>query len=180
MRIILFIADLTCFASFGWAMLCHFRRNGRMKPGTILIAVSVPVFAAAHLAAIVARPPAHPLAALSLFAGSLTLFWSTVAATRGRNLAACFQGQPAATVVRTGPYRLIRHPFYTAYTLTWTGGFAATGWWPAGAIAGVMAGVYYCAARQEELDFLHSPLREEYLLLMSATGRFLPRLCRSQ
>src|SRR5262249_20763898 len=105
--------------SFGWAMLRHFRRAGPPKPGMLLTGAAVPVFAAVHLTGILTRPLAHSVAALLLYAGSMALFWSAVAATRGRKLAACFQEDVGNAVVRAGPYRSIRHPFYTAYSLTW-------------------------------------------------------------
>jgi protein-S-isoprenylcysteine O-methyltransferase Ste14 len=180
MRAVVFVADLTCFASFGWAMWRHFRPAGPPRLAMALTGLCVPAFAAVNLAAILTRPLAQPVAALLLYASSLALFWFAVAATRGRDLAACFQQKVGAIVVRTGPYRSIRHPFYTAYILTWAGGFAATGWWLPAAIAGVMAGVYTCAARQEERGFLRSTLREEYRRLMRDTGRFWPRLRRLQ
>jgi protein-S-isoprenylcysteine O-methyltransferase Ste14 len=178
MRKLVFLLDLSCFASFGWAMLRHFRRGGPPKLALALTAGSVPVFATVNLAAVLTRPLACPAAALVLYTGSLTLFWSTVAATRGRNLSPCFQGQLPAAVVCTGPYRLIRHPFYTSYILTWAGGFAATLWWPTAAITVIMAGVYCGAARQEERSFLRSNLGEVYGRFMRVTGRFLPRLMR--
>jgi protein-S-isoprenylcysteine O-methyltransferase Ste14 len=170
------MADVICFAGFGWAMLRHFRRAGPPKPAMVLTGLCVPGFAAVNLIGVLTRPLAQPAAALLLYTAGMALFWSAIAATRGKNFAACFQEQVGSTVVRVGPYRSIRHPFYTSYILTWLAGFAATGWWPAGAISAVMACVYQCAALQEERSFLRSPLREEYSRLMQQTGRFLPRL----
>jgi protein-S-isoprenylcysteine O-methyltransferase Ste14 len=173
-RVLIFIGAVSCFASFGWAMLRHFRRAGPPKLGMVLTGLTVPAFAAIHVAGVLTRPLAQPAAALFLYAGSMGLFWSAVLATRQSNLAACFQRHVGSTVVRTGPYHFIRHPFYSAYMLTWAGGFVATGWWAAGVTAAIMAGVYYCAARQEERAFLHSPLRDEYSGFMRETGRFVP------
>jgi hypothetical protein len=90
MRAAVFCADVLCFAGFGWAMLRHFQRAGKAKPGMILIGAIVPVFAALHLAALLTRPVPRPLPAIMLYAASAALFWSAIAATRGRDLAACF------------------------------------------------------------------------------------------
>ena len=156
-------------------MLRHFERAGKLAPGLALTAAVVPVFAGIHVMSLLTRPLALPLTALALYLASVALFWFAVAATRGRGLAACFQVQVPAQVVRAGPYRAIRHPFYTSYTLVWIGGFAATGWWPLALTAIFMASLYAYAARQEESCFLSSPLRDEYRDYMRRTGRFLPR-----
>ena len=156
-------------------MLRHFGRAGKLAPGLALTAAVVPVFAVIHLMSLLTRPLALPLTALTLYVGAFVLFWFAVAATHGRGLAACFQGQVPVKVVQAGPYRAIRHPFYASYTLVWIGGFAATGWWPLALTAFFMASLYAYAARQEERCFLNSPLRKEYRDYMRRTGRFLPR-----
>jgi protein-S-isoprenylcysteine O-methyltransferase Ste14 len=175
MRTILVFADFICFASFGWAMLRHFERAGKPQPGMILTVSVVPVFAGVNLVSLLLRPLAHPWIAFVSYAAGAALFWLTVAATRGRKLAACFQGHVPATFLHTGPYRFIRHPFYTAYTIVWASGFVATGWWPLAIIAVFMGSLYACAAHKEELGFLRSSLGEEYRVYMRRTGRFLPR-----
>jgi protein-S-isoprenylcysteine O-methyltransferase Ste14 len=176
MRTAVFCADLICFAGFAWAMLRHFQPAGKPRPGMILTGAIVPVFAALHLAALFTRPVPFPLTAIALYAASAALFWSAVAATRGRHLSACFQRQVPPALVRTGPYRRIRHPFYLAYTLTWIAGFVATGWWPLALTAIFMASLYLQAARQEERCFLESPLQAEYRRYMQGAGRFVPRV----
>jgi len=157
-------------------MLRHFERAGKPKPGMALTAAVVPVFAGLQLYALLAKPLAQPAWALILYIAGGALFWSAIAATRGRKLAACFQPRIPPAVVRTGPYRAIRHPFYTAYTLVWIGGFAATGWWPLGVTAVFMAGLYAVAARFEELAFLRSSLAAEYRCYMRSVGGLLPRI----
>lgn len=176
MRTILLLANVSCFASFGWAMLRHFEPAGKPKPGMIFTASVVPIFASLHVVSLIARPLEWPLIALILYALAITLFWLAVAATRGQKLAACFQGRVPPTIVRTGPYRAIRHPFYTAYTLVWMAGFMATGWGPLAAIAILMASLYASVARAEETGLLSSSLGSEYRAYIQATGRFLPRL----
>jgi protein-S-isoprenylcysteine O-methyltransferase Ste14 len=176
MRATLLFADLFCFTSFGWAMLRHFERAGKPKPGMALTASVVPVFAALNVMALLTRPLVYPAAALLLYGAGGLLFWLAIAATHGRGLAACFQCDVPQAVVNSGPYRMIRHPFYSAYTLVWAAGFAATGWWPLAAIAIFMAGLYTTAARQEEAGFLRSPQGPVYRVYQERTGRFLPRL----
>jgi protein-S-isoprenylcysteine O-methyltransferase Ste14 len=179
MRDILFLAGLFCFASFGWAMMHHFQTRGKPKPGTLITAAAAPVFAGMHLWAILSRPLPGAWAALACYAAGAILFWSAIVATRGRKLPSCFQRRTPEAIVIGGPYRYIRHPFYIAYSFVWMGGFAASVWWPLAVTALVMGAVYYCAARQEERDFLNGPLREDYRAYIQKTGALMPRWGRA-
>ncbi len=160
-------------------MLRHFERAGKPKPGMVFTGSVVPIFAGITVMSLIARPLEWPLVALILYALGVILFWFAIAATRGQKLAACFQGRVSPAIVRTGPYRAIRHPFYTAYSLVWVGGFAATGWWPLAAIALFMAVLYARAARAEEAGFLRSSSEIEYRAYIETTGSFLPRISRA-
>jgi|SRR5215467_10922753 len=175
MRATVVTAALICFASFGWGMVRHFERVGKPKPGMLFVGLVAPVFAGMHVFALFTRPLAHAGIALILYTAGLTLFWFAVAATRGRGLAFCFQGHVPPMIIRTGPYRAIRHPFYTAYTLVWVAGFVATGWGPLAAIAILMASLYTYSARQEEAGLLRSAFGEEYRAYRRQAGAFLPR-----
>jgi protein-S-isoprenylcysteine O-methyltransferase Ste14 len=179
MRAILFLTALFCFASSGWAMARHFQSRGKPKPGTVVTGVAAAIFAAAHLWAILGRPLAGSLAALACYASGAILFWSAIAATRGRQLPACFQRRVPGAVINGGPYRFIRHPFYVSYEFVWLGGFAATHWWPLAVSVLVMGAIYYSAARHEERDLLEGSLRADYRAYMQRTGAFLPRWRRA-
>src|SRR5687767_7646044 len=61
-----------------------------------------------------------------LLAASLALFWATVGVNLGRPLSLAFSRDQPAHLVTVGPYKLVRHPFYLAYTLAWVGGTVAT------------------------------------------------------
>lgn len=176
MRTSLFCASLICFGGFGWAMLRHFHSGGKPRRGMVLTGTIVPVLAALHLAALLLRPVPWALTAIALYAASGTLFLSAIATTRGQGLAACFQRHVPTGVIRTGPYRYIRHPFYTAYLLTWIAGFVATGWLPLALTVLFMATVYRLAALEEERCFLSSSLHEEYREYLRMTGGFVPRI----
>jgi protein-S-isoprenylcysteine O-methyltransferase Ste14 len=170
MRLILFVANIACFSSFGWAMARHFEPGGKPKPGMLLTAAAAPVFAAIQLWATLRLPLPGALAALLLDAAAATMFWSAISATRGRGLAACFQAKVPMAVVTAGPYRFTRHPFYLSYLLVWTGGFVASGSLPQAAIAIFMGALYFRAARQEERTLLNSPLRDAYYAYIRKPG----------
>jgi len=160
-------------------MFRHFLPAGRPKPGMLLTGAVVPIFAGLHLWAALTRPLPGALAGVILYAAGAALFWGAIAVTRGRHLAACFQNRMPETVVVTGPYRYVRHPFYVSYLLVWTGGFVGSGWWPLAITVIVMGTIYFSAASLEERTMLNSGAREEYGLYMRKTGRFLPRLSRT-
>jgi protein-S-isoprenylcysteine O-methyltransferase Ste14 len=76
-------------------------------------------------------------------------------------------------LTQTGPYRVIRHPIYTAYLLAWLAGpiIAAQPWL---LIATVwMFILHYRAARLEELSFAHTPFALEYAEYQRRTGMFI-------
>jgi protein-S-isoprenylcysteine O-methyltransferase Ste14 len=155
-------------------MVWHFRRIGKPTRGMALIGITALVCATLQIGALEDRPPWQPQAAFALYAASALLFWWAVAVTRGQ-LAACGQGYISTRIITRGPYRWIRHPFYTAYNLTWIAGFVSSGWWPLAPIAILMAFLYERAARDEERGFLAGALAAEYREYRQRAGRYLPR-----
>jgi protein-S-isoprenylcysteine O-methyltransferase Ste14 len=77
-------------------------------------------------------------------------------------------------LTKTGPYRVIRHPIYTAYLLAWLAGpvIAAQPWLMLTTVW--MFVLHYRAARQEELSFAHTPFAPEYAAYQRRTGMFVP------
>jgi protein-S-isoprenylcysteine O-methyltransferase Ste14 len=131
----------------------------------------------AEAAAIAARPvpAARGLAACAVLAVALLLFAWAVAANRRRKLGLAFAGEVPGHVQTSGPYRLVRHPFYASYLLAFAGGAVAAGtpWLAPVVLAG--AATYWRAARQEEAAFEASPLCEAYRRYARRVGMFLPR-----
>ena len=78
-------------------------------------------------------------------------------------------------LVTEGPYRRIRHPFYTSFILLLTGCALAV---PHGLTLSMLIFVAYRlnkTAAREEARFLRSELASAYAEYMSGTGRFMPR-----
>jgi protein-S-isoprenylcysteine O-methyltransferase Ste14 len=169
------LCAVVCFSSFGWGMARHFRRAGPPPRALILSALLAAFSAAVNAAALLTSAPEFPCAAIVLYGLSAALFWSAVSVTRGK-LSACWEGSLSAALVRDGPYRCIRHPFYLAYDLTWIAGYVATGWWPLAVAALAMAVVYEAAARKEERTLLAGPLAGQYKIYKRAAGRYWPRM----
>jgi protein-S-isoprenylcysteine O-methyltransferase Ste14 len=82
-------------------------------------------------------------------------------------------GQP---VVRTGPYRFVRHPGYLGTLLMWLGFGLSTRDWLTGALsAGVMLLMYWRRIEAEEA-MLQQDLGQAYQAYMAHTPRLIPGL----
>jgi len=174
---------LSCFTSFLWAMQGGFftRPPGPSEPGTRKVKITGTIAGLTQLA-VIARPRAigrsNCAVGIGLYGASLVLFWRCIHANRTRPLSLAFSKDQPDHLVTRGPYRYIRHPFYTAYLLAWAAGPISTKqrWLAMHAI--VMGIVYYNAARFEEAKFLTSTMAAEYSAYRRHTGMFLPRPAR--
>ncbi len=173
----LFSAGSICFAAFVWGVKSHFRRTEAIPAGTKLITV---LSLAGYLAFVL-----HLLFGglskfwefdLTLFVLSLALFAWTIQSTRRTPPTLAFDTDSPSFLLRHGPYRYVRHPFYLSYLLFWTGTAAAfTGILPWAAPL-VMFAVYVRAANKEERKFARSDLAGAYAAYRRHAGMFLPRL----
>ncbi|TCR79100.1 isoprenylcysteine carboxylmethyltransferase family protein [Rhizobium sp. BK376] len=103
------------------------------------------------------------------------LFWWAVSASRKARLRFAFDPDHPDSIVTTGPYRYLRHPFYTSYLMFWSGwAIASSSTW---AVVPVIAFViiYVSAALGEEKKFSKSPLAPEYEAYRRKTGFLIPR-----
>jgi protein-S-isoprenylcysteine O-methyltransferase Ste14 len=154
-----------CFASFAWATRSHFLNQGRFTVG---MKWTFGLGALFSLLQLVALKPSRP--ASICFSLSLSLFWWTIHVTRNKGLGACYASIDSKELVVNGPYRWVRHPFYTSYLLAWlAGGFLH----PALLVAFVTMGwIYWKASVEEESRFLAGPRAQKYRDYRQRTGRF--------
>lgn len=166
-----------CFGSFAWGMRRFFRQPAGAVPGMKLISVSGLVFSLIHLIAIISAssPSTLPrIIGVVLYVCSLSLFWWAITSNREKPLSAAFSPDAPVHLVQHGPYRFIRHPFYSSYLLAWTAGvFAAANLWLIPTVL-VMLAIYIRAARFEEAKFSASSLAPDYSNYRSSTGLFIP------
>jgi protein-S-isoprenylcysteine O-methyltransferase Ste14 len=173
---LLALSLLVCLTSFSWAVRCHFVFPERATRGQISTVALTAIFGALHLVTLVAHrvEPLHGVAAALLYIASLSLFSSAVKATRGSRLNGCFAADEPLQLIRRGPYRFIRHPFYAAYLLTWFAGAIATGSALLLATCAVMLALYIGVALSEESRFDASGFHDQYEAYRSTTGMFFP------
>jgi protein-S-isoprenylcysteine O-methyltransferase Ste14 len=120
--------------------------------------------------------PNQPLIALVLFIFSLSLFFFSIKAFRSSPPGIAGAGIVPEGIVEDGPYRIVRHPIYTAYQLFWAGVVAAA----PGAFSFLgfflMGVLYYREAKREEDALLASPRAGAYAEYCLKAGMFVPRI----
>lgn len=93
----------------------------------------------------------------------------------GKNLTDTVVTRKGHTLVSTGPYRWIRHPFYTATALAApASALAAANWFFILAGSAVFV-LLVIRTRKEEANLI-ATFGDDYRDYMQRTGRFLPRL----
>jgi protein-S-isoprenylcysteine O-methyltransferase Ste14 len=163
-------------AQYSWSMRGHFSSKG-MPQGAILIAVVV-LAATAFLLVLqwlLPQPPWAVLLGLAVELGSLVLFWAAIRASRNARLRLAFDEENPDTLVTEGPYRYLRHPFYTSYLIFWAGWAIAV--WSPWSLLPLLAIVviYVTAARGEERKFEKTALARDYQAYKQRTGFLWPR-----
>jgi len=150
---------------FIWAAAFHFKHPQKPDPRKYIISfcalfatgVNLFVFLSIH-----EIPIYQVLFSFCLFVTSAIIFWSAILISRGR-LDFAFSKQNPSLIIKNGPYKYMRHPFYMSYSLTWLAGFVLSFNLVAGIAALIMFGLYYNAAKYEEKQILESELKNSYL-----------------
>ena len=103
------------------------------------------------------------------------LLFSWVFRSLGTNLTDTVVTRAEHTLVTTGPYRWVRHPFYSAALLFVVAAslVSANSYL---ALAGGLAGVLLAIRTRTEEAKLIERFSDEYLAYRQRTGKFLPRL----
>ena len=123
-RLTLLLLLVMCFASFGWALRSHFvcrRMSGLMH---LTAAVGISLGSLQALAIFLATSAGAIQCGIAglLYAVSLVIFWWTTKVTRDRRLSVAFSADKPHHLLKRGPYRFVRHPFYASYGLFWLAG----------------------------------------------------------
>ena len=92
----------------------------------------------------------------------------------GKNLTDTVVTRSDHTLITTGPYRYVRHPFYLAFaTVVVAGGLVAANWFLF--VAGLVPLAFIVARTRIEEEKLIERFGDAYRDYMTTTGRFLPR-----
>jgi protein-S-isoprenylcysteine O-methyltransferase Ste14 len=172
------LAAVITAAEFVVATMFYFRRRARpratwMMGGVLLIALGLHAF---FLVVAHDTPPLQLAVALALFGVSNVLFWSAVVAHGTKRPSAVFGETTPEALVTSGPYRVVRHPFYLAYVSAFLGSALVGNHWILLIATAVLFACYDWAARSEEylLASDPGPCGSQYAAYLRKSWRWLP------
>ncbi|MDT8427332.1 MAG: isoprenylcysteine carboxylmethyltransferase family protein [Pseudomonadales bacterium] len=108
-----------------------------------------------------------------LYLLSLVIFWWAIMTAKSLDFAF---SERVGSIVTTGPFRIVRHPFYISYILVWLGSsllFNSPILW---ITLFYLMTFYTLSAKKEEKVILKSVYSKEYEQYIQAVGMFLPRI----
>jgi protein-S-isoprenylcysteine O-methyltransferase Ste14 len=179
--IVVTVVSLVVVAAYTWSLRGHFSSK-KMPDGAKVISLFVTATTVFFLYLMWWKPQLvwAQLAGLLLELAAAALFWWAITASRKARLRFAFDHENPDSLVMTGPYRYLRHPFYTSYIVFWTGwGLATSSIWSIVPVAFFVA-IYVAAARNEERKFSSTPLAHEYEAYRRRTGFLWPRFVQAK
>ncbi len=173
------ILSLAILLVFNWALGGHFKSD-RMPTGMKLIVLASTITALCFLILVwtESQPLGAQLAGMAIEVCGLGLFAAALSATKQFRFRMAFDDGVPDRLVTSGPYKYIRHPFYTSYLVFWTGFALITFSWLAVPLLLLMAAIYFFAARDEEKKIATSGLADQHRLYRQQAGMFWPMLWR--
>ena len=175
--ILVSVVSLLIVGQFTWALRGHFTSTSMTRRAQLIsLAVIVTTLGYFFLVWWQAQPATAQIIGVVVELGGLALFWAAISASRQAKLRFAFDDEHPHSLVTSGPYRRIRHPFYTSYLIFWIGwGIAAWSPWSVVAVV-VMIALYAWAALTEERKFSATPLAGDYEAYKRQAGFFWPRI----
>jgi protein-S-isoprenylcysteine O-methyltransferase Ste14 len=176
---VLAVTFIACFLCFTWAIYFLFDApSGMPRQMRWLGGLGLTCFCSELIGIAAGDPRSSAFLGETLLVCSLVLFWYSVVTVRDIRLGIAYAQIEPKSLVRAGPYRWVRHPFYSAYILFWLGGVVATASPPLIVVPIVMGIYYFLAAKAEEKQLLDSKFGYSYADYIRRTGMFLPLVCR--
>ena len=174
--VVLTVSGLATSGQFALAIRRHFISE-KMPPATkFLVALSYCAIFVYVFALWTGTAPAwQRVTGLCLQIVAASLFNWTKITTLGNQFTLAFDTDKPEFVMKMGPYRFVRHPFYISYITFWVGsslgGNSPVLW----LICLVLIVIYVVAALLEERKFKNSPLADDYQTYSTKTGFFFPK-----
>lgn len=178
MKYIIASLGLTCYAWFAIGIRYVFVTKGKPTSGINAIKLGATLSAIVEIYCILHDGIYSISSGLSgsvLYIFCLFLFGYLIRLTRRQKLSLAFCKDSPEFMYQTGPYRYVRHPFYTCYILSYIAGLVATLNPILLAVVAFMFIIYTMAARMEEQKFAHSELAQDYADYKARTWRFFPK-----
>jgi len=109
-----------------------------------------------------------------ILAGGIMLLWASHHHL-GRSFHSLIVAKEDQVLVETGPYRLIRHPIYSAYMMNYVGGGLLAGNLVLTVVPVTLYAVLVCLRMGKEEQVLIDKFEKRYVEYMQRTGRLIPR-----
>jgi protein-S-isoprenylcysteine O-methyltransferase Ste14 len=109
-----------------------------------------------------------------ILASGIVLLWASHHHL-GRSFHSLIVAKDEQVLVETGPYRLIRHPIYSAYVMNYVGGGLLAGNLVLTFVPVTMFAVLVCLRMGKEEQVLIYKFGQRYIAYMQRTGRLVPR-----
>ncbi len=171
------VLSLAILQSFNWALRGHFKSD-KMPAGMKVIMIASVITGLVYLTLMWTReqPPSAQIAGMAIELCAVVLFAAVVVATRRFRFRMAFDDSVPDELVTSGPYRYIRHPFYTSYLIFWTGFAVITCSWLSLPFLFLLGAIYFWAARGEDLKFAATAMADQHSRYRQQAGMFWPKL----
>lgn len=173
------LCGITAMVLFTAGSLFRFKPRGPRTVSNALVRVlGLVVVLHNCVACALLAPPLHTTQELGLtmLLVATVLFLSAWRASGDHSFGVALAPHAPELLVRRGPFRLVRHPFYVSYFLGYIGAALLLASPVSGAFALAMCLLYGAAAFQEERLIAGSALALEYAAYRREVGMFVPRL----
>lgn len=171
---------LLCFISFFWSVIGVFRKpEGSVSTMYRVLQISSGWTWTYSLFCIVLTDGPHlgaQILALVLIMLSLLIFWYTRRWIQNKDFALVFNKEAPSHLETEGPFRWVRHPFYSSYLLCYFSVVLFTLDTLMGLTFLFMVGLYFKALKEEEQKFQEKGFSEAYKNYSQRTGALFPKL----
>jgi protein-S-isoprenylcysteine O-methyltransferase Ste14 len=166
------------FLCYAWALFLYFPSDGkfswRLKAISVLSALNFATFVLLLFTRTL--DPLGAILGISIQMSSAALFAWAIKSTYRRRLSVAYNTDIPKFILESGPFGVVRHPFYTSYILFWLSFVVMQPALINGLMALLLFGLYLNAALFEETKFARSALSSAYQDYLDRTGMFLPRI----
>jgi protein-S-isoprenylcysteine O-methyltransferase Ste14 len=170
------IVGLAYFLSISIATRQHFK-SGRYPLGMYVISTLSLVGLTVFLTLAFQGQLVFVGACLALTLVAQALFAWAIRHSRDKRLTLALDDEmQSETIIRTGPWRYMRHPFYASYMIFWLACALATQHLISVIVFLTLSGIYTYSALREERVLSSGPLRKDYIAYRETVGFFYPRL----
>jgi protein-S-isoprenylcysteine O-methyltransferase Ste14 len=175
---LIFVISLVYFVAMAWISLSFFRTDDSgAKQGKLLISSTIGIAVCITLW-LISRSTADAFTfqveAIGLFGYAFYILFWAVRANSKRRLSFAFSREVPEQVNKDGPYRFIRHPFYSSYCAAWIAAGLAARHEVVWILVFLAVALYGWLAIREERQFLDSDLTQEYQRYRAETSMLLP------